>query len=267
LQRQHVDGFFFWTKNVGPFLPILDEVNERGYPFVVHHSITGYPRALEPTVANAEQAVRHLKAIRDKFSRRTAVWRYDPIVITTLTDFAFHRRNFARLAQALAETTDEVIVSFAEIYKKTSRNLDRAAATFGFHWENPDDDTKREFLRELGEIARTNGLRFSLCAQRQLLSPDMQDACCIDVARLSDISGVRLQEVKPGHRGKRCGCNQSRDIGAYGTCPHGCVYCYAVDSPAEAKAFRRRHDPAAESLGPSPPSPALVSRQGELTFT
>jgi DNA repair photolyase len=26
---------------------------------------------------------------------------------------------------------------------------------------------------------------------------------------------------------QECGCTQSSDIGAYDTCPHGCVYCYA----------------------------------------
>jgi Domain of unknown function (DUF1848) len=33
--------------------------------------------------------------------------------------------------------------------------------------------------------------------------------------------------VEKGNR-ERCRCSEARDIGEYNTCPHGCVYCYAV---------------------------------------
>ena len=40
------------------------------------------------------------------------------------------------------------------------------------------------------------------------------------------------QPIAARLKGKRpdCRCHQSRDIGAYDTCPHDCVYCYAVQN-------------------------------------
>lgn len=32
LTREGVDGIVFWTKNIGPFLEALKEVQEKGYP-------------------------------------------------------------------------------------------------------------------------------------------------------------------------------------------------------------------------------------------
>ena len=45
-----------------------------------------------------------------------------------------------------------------------------------------------------------------------------------------------------------CGCYQSKDIGDYDTCPHGCVYCYAVQNRDLAKRRFTQHDPLSEVL-------------------
>jgi hypothetical protein len=119
---------------------------------------------------------------------------------------------------------DEVVISFAQIYKKTDRNLNKAARDHGFNWWDPPEEEKKQLASELVEIARSNHLRLSLCAQRELLVPGAEDARCIDADRLTDVAGSPIEAGSKGHR-KTCGCCQSRDIGAYNTCPHGCVYC------------------------------------------
>ena len=45
-----------------------------------------------------------------------------------------------------------------------------------------------------------------------------------------------------------CECHESRDIGEYDTCPHGCVYCYAVRNHGAARDRHRDHDPESEFL-------------------
>jgi hypothetical protein len=225
LRREDVDGFIFWTKNLGPFMNYLTQIRKRGYPFIIQYTITGYPRALEFSVVDAQRAIEHMKVVAGTYGPRTAVWRYDTIVFSSLTPPDFHRRNFERLARALQATTDEVVISFAQIYQKTRRNMNWAARHFGFTWEDPPDVVK-----------------CTLCGQRQFLTPGIADARCIDAWRLADVAGTPIATGSKGHR-RGCGCHASRDIGAYDTCPHGCVYCYAVQRRTLAQRRYRAHNP------------------------
>ncbi len=247
LTRAGVDGIVFWTKNVGPFLGPLDEVAERGHPFMVQVGINGYPRALEFSVVDAQRSVGHMKLLRKRYGPRVAVWRYDPIVFSSVTTVDFHRRNFGQLARSLEGATDEVVVSFAQIYKKTRRNMEWAAKAFGFAWEDPADEVKLALAEELAAIAQAHGMRLSMCAQAAYLAPGVQAAHCVDGQRLAEIAGHPIAAGIKGNR-PECLCFQSRDIGEYDTCPHGCVYCYAVQNRRLAQTRYRAHDPAGEFL-------------------
>jgi len=244
-----VDGFVFWTRNVEPFLPVLEDV-VREFPFVVHYTITGYPRALDAGTISPERAVGHLREIATLYGPRAAVWRYDPIAFSSLTPPDWHVETFTRLAETLAGVVDEVVVSVVQIYRKTRRNMDAAAREHGFDWWDPDADEKRTLLARLASIAEGNGITFTLCGQRDLLVEGVGDARCIDAERLSDVAGWPVAAVRKAHR-KACGCWASKDIGGYDTCPHGCVYCYAVGSRERAKVRFTEQDPAAPSLGPT----------------
>jgi len=242
------EGFVFWTRNLAPFWPALDEVAARGLPFAVHFTITGYPRALETSVTEPERAVAQVQRLAESFGPRAAVWRYDPVLLTSLTTPAWHRKTFARLAQALRGACDEVVLSFAQIYAKTRTNLDRAARRHGFTWEDPAPEEKAALLGDLAAIAAQEGLKPTLCSQPELLGPDLSPARCIDAERLSDLTGRAIAARTKGNR-PGCLCAESRDIGAYDTCPHGCVYCYAVRLPELAKRNFRGHDPDMPMLG------------------
>ena len=249
LGRRDVDGFVFWTKNAGPFLQHLQDIRGRGYAFVVHYTITGYPRALEYSVTDSRRAIAHMQGLARDFGARVPVWRYDPVLITSLTPPEWHVENFAALARALSDTTDEVVISFAHIYRKTRRNLDAAARAFGFTWRDASDVEKRRLTRRLATIAAEQGLRLTICAQPQYLAPGAEPARCIDAGRLGDVVGRAIAAPERGNR-SGCLCHASRDIGAYDTCPHGCVYCYAVQHRGLARRRYRRHDPGGAFLCP-----------------
>lgn len=247
LGRAAVDGFVFWTRNVGPFLPALEELDRRGYPFVVQFTATGYPRALESSVIEPARAVEQIQHLARRFGARAAVWRYDPILVADPTPLEWHAANFERLARALEDSTDEAVVSFANIYRKTERNLNTAAAAAGFAWRDPAEDEKRALIAELVSRARSHGMRLSLCAQPRYRVAGAEEARCIDAARLGAVAGRAIDAPTKGNR-PSCLCAESRDIGDYDSCPHGCVYCYAVASRARARRRHQAHDPGSAFL-------------------
>jgi Domain of unknown function (DUF1848) len=249
LTRDRVDGIVFWTRNAAPFLAGLEQLAAVGYPFAVHYTLTGYPRPLERSVAPLEASIETMRLIARRYGPRALVWRYDPVMLTSLTPPRWHRETFARLARDLAGSTDEVVLSFVQVYAKTRMNSDRAAEHFGFTWWDPALEEKRALLHDLGEIARDAGLAASLCAQPELLGPGMTDARCIDAQRLSDLAGRAIVAETKGNR-PGCRCARAQDVGAYDTCPHGCVYCYAVRRPETAKRRYRVHDPDRATLAP-----------------
>ncbi|MBC7951853.1 MAG: DUF1848 domain-containing protein [Rhodospirillaceae bacterium] len=254
--RTGVDGFVFWTRNAAPFRPALELVRAAGIPFVVSYTVTDYPRALETSVVPAERAVADMRGLAAEYGSRAVVWRYDPIVCSTLTPPDCHRANFARLAAALEGAVDEVVISFAAIYKKTARNMDVAARAHGFTWGDAPADDKRSLAGELAGLAAARGMRLSLCSQPEYAADGTSPAVCVDARRLEDVAagwgvprGLRAK-VKGNRAG--CLCHESRDIGEYDTCPHGCAYCYAVNSRGLAKTRYAEHDPEGEFLFPPP---------------
>jgi DNA repair photolyase len=247
LKRPDVDGFVFWTRNIAPFLGVLDEIHAQTYPFIVSHTLTGYPKELESRTADAHKMIRAMRELAESFGPGVLVWRYDPILLSSLTPPAWHLENFAALARGLRGAADEVVVSFAQIYKKTRRNLDAAAQAHGFSWQDPPDQAKRELIGQLAALAGEQGMRLSVCCQPDLVPPGAGTARCVDPDRLRARLGRDFSFKFKGTR-PDCSCAESRDIGVYETCPHGCAYCYAVGSRSQAAARYKNHDPEGEFL-------------------
>lgn len=247
LQKSDVDGFIFWTKNLSPFMGHLAQIHDRAFPFVVQYTINKYPRELEASVVNAATAIENMMTIGQLYGDNAAVWRYDTILFTSLTPFDFHVENFKGLAKQLSGTTNEVVISFAQMYQKTEKNLNLASTKFGFTWEDPSTEEKRNLVKELFRVAKQNGMQLTICSQPELADGGAGAARCVDAERLSRMVGQSIQAKLKANR-VGCGCYASKDIGEYDTCPHGCVYCYAVRNPELAKQRRQAHDPMGEFL-------------------
>ena len=207
-------------------------------------TVTGYPKALEAAALAPGAGVGSVRALARQFGRRALVWRYDPIVLGTLTPPAWHVRTFKDLACALEGAVDEVVVSFVQSYRKTVRNMNAAGRAQGFGWREAQPDERASLAATPQGIAATHAIRLSVCGADDALNHHDQ-ARCIDARRLSDIAG---RAIPAGAR--------SVDIGAHDTCTQGCAYCYAVSSRARAKARLARLDPAAPALWPTTPGDA-----------
>jgi hypothetical protein len=261
LRPEAVDGFVFWTKNIGPFLRYLPEIRERGYPFVVQHTITGNPRELESRVMDYRRTTEYMKRLAGEYGSSCAVWRYDPILLTSLTPADWHRRRFGLLAKRLQGTTDEAVISFANLYQKTRRNSEAAAREHVFTWQEHEQATLDErlaLLRDLAGMAQAHGMRVTICSQHAYLIPGVcEEARCIDAPRMERAAleqqgraSSLLDRIKLKGNREECGCYASKDIGAYDTCPHGCVYCYAVNDRSLALKRYKDHNPECAFLFP-----------------
>lgn len=156
-------------------------------------------------------------------------------------------QKIAHIADALAGYTEKLVFSFADIesYKKVSRNLRLSDINYR-EW---DEESMREFALRLSMLNRDNwNFRMATCAELIDLSEyGIEHNRCIDpelISRLAPDDAVLQNflynaKTDSGQR-KTCGCILSKDIGAYNTCPHGCLYCYANTSPSSASANYKR---------------------------
>lgn len=237
LRPGEADAIQFWSRNMGPLLADLDAVRA-ALPFAVSFTLTGYPRELEKATLPVERALAQMAGIARRFGRRVLVWRYDPVVLSTLTPPDWHRAQVARLARALRGVADEATFSFLQPYAKSARHLDATARRHGFAWRDPPDDEKRALLADLAAIVRQEGLAATLCAQPHLLSPGLDAAHCIDAQRLSDIAGAAIAAREKGNR-PGCACARSRDIGAYDSCARAAP----IATPCAPRPWRRPTSP------------------------
>ncbi|MEP5698419.1 MAG: DUF1848 family protein, partial [Sneathiella sp.] len=100
----------------------------------------------------------------------------------------------------------------------------------------------KALLEKFCDIAARNGQKLTLCTQPDLVTGTVSGAACIDAARLD----LEMRKIQGNRKG--CLCTAARDIGAYDTCPHGCVYCYAVSKSEKAKHFAKTASPFSEEL-------------------
>ncbi|MCX6555026.1 MAG: DUF1848 domain-containing protein [Candidatus Aminicenantes bacterium] len=224
LRRDAVAALVFWTRDPRPLMKHLDEIDDRGYPYYFLITLTGYPRFLEPGSPGLAPALSFFAALAARIGRKRIVWRYDPVIFSNATGCDFHRDNFLKLAGLLAPFAFRVIISFIDPYPKALRRMQRAGFPAGPAAGTPEQQL--ELLGGFAAIADRSGLEIQSCAEGALTA-SVAPGKCIDEKLLNELFGLNLAYRKDPSQRKLCFCQESVDIGSYGTCRHGCLYCYA----------------------------------------
>jgi len=104
-------------------------------------------------------------------------------------------------------------------------------------------EDRSKLLQDLRGIAGNHDIRLQSCAVTEELRSVTAPGKCIDGELLARRFGANLRIFKDKHQRSACGCTTSIDIGAYHSCPHGCLYCYANHNLENAQGNFAAHNP------------------------
>jgi DNA repair photolyase len=254
LRPESVHAIVFWTRNPRPLTKFLPELDLMGYRYYFLYTITNYPKEIEPNVPSLKKTIETFKMLSDIIGPDRAIWRYDPIILSSITNADFHRGNFLQLALCLEGLSNRIIISFLNFYKKTERRLNDLSANKGIEWNNEHSvGTDLYFMKELKEISDSYGFTIHSCAEEhELKLYQINPGRCIDNDLLNRLFGLSLPHRKDVAQREKCLCDTSVDIGAYNTCGYRCIYCYANSSFDSAASHLRIFSQNAVSLSPAP---------------
>ncbi|MBE5960378.1 MAG: DUF1848 domain-containing protein [Lachnospiraceae bacterium] len=234
LNPEVVDCIVFCTKNPAPMLKRLDELSSFGQMWFV--TITPYGKEIEPNVPKKEEVMEAFKQLSQRAGIHAVSWRYDPIFITEQYSLEYHLDAFEKMAKNLSGYTDHCIISFIDLYEKTKRNFRQARAVTA----SEQDLIGKEFVK----IGDRYGIRIKTCLEgTELKKYGIDVSGCVTQPVIERAIGCNLsipKKVKPAREG--CDCLLGNDIGAYNSCGHGCVYCYANYDDETVMWNMRQHD-------------------------
>jgi len=229
LKKEDVLCFVFWSKNFIPFMDDLKIISELGYNFYFNYTINGYPKVYESNVEKIDVLIKNMKELSRLYSTEHINWRYDPIILSDISDKGFHLKNFENIASQLSGHVRRCLISFVHVYGKVKKNFELLEQKESVKTHVPSLDEKIELANKISDIAQKYGIQIFSCCGDDLLNDAIKKAHCIDGELIKelfykDISIPRLKNIPTR---KECGCTQSNDIGVYNSCIHGCSYCYA----------------------------------------
>jgi len=239
-----VDAIVFWTKNPANFLSCLPTIDSLGYAYYFLFTLTPYNAVLEPGVADKQLMIEVFKRLSRLIGPEKVVWRYDPVIFSDLYTPAWHAASFRQFAEELSGYTERSIISFFDDYRKVRTRM----RNFGCIM--PDQAVMEEIAGMFAEAAYRNGIALCTCSEDiDLTHLGIMHSRCIESDLVESITGRQLTAKKKDSRQRKaCGCIESRDIGRYNTCTHGCLYCYAVSSHIKACVARQNCDPCSPLL-------------------
>ncbi len=239
LNPEVIDLIVFCTKNPSPMLDRLPLLSS--YDTFWFVTITPYGKEIEPHVPSAKTVIDYFQKLSEQVGKERTSWRYDPIFVTDRYSVEYHIDQFHQMAKALSDYTQQCVVSFIDLYEKTKRNFKKVRRVSSAEQE--------KIIAAFSEIAKENNLQIHLCCENASLIRENVDADgCMSRAVLEKALGCRLHAPQKKMAREECSCLLGADIGAYNTCGHGCLYCYANYDNETVAQNRKLHNPASPLL-------------------
>ena len=243
-----VEVIVFWTRNPKPLFPHLTDLDDYGFRYYFQFTVMANPRLLDPKSPQVEDSIRAFQALSDQVGPSKVIWRYDPIVLSNMTDPAFHLAQFETIASELRGYTKRAVISIVDVYQSITSRMRRLESS-GLSLLSPDSQHIPELARSLVDIAGANDMNLVSCAEELDLRPfGVTPGKCIDDDLIAQTFGLAVTHKKDPHQREACGCVLSKDIGMYDTCPFNCIYCYATKNQSNVERNRAQHDPKSPSL-------------------
>lgn len=228
LNKETVDGIIFWAKNPEKMIPKLHLIEDYAYYFLF--TLNPYDKRIERNVPEKSHIIEIFKKLSSKIGKERVIWRYDPIILTPEFDIEYHVKSFKEIMSELYGYTSKCIISFVTLYPKVYKTLEKIGAY------EINKEQKLEIAYRFYEIAKEHSIKLETCAEELDLSPyGIEHARCIDKTLIEELSGKKFNIGKDKNQRKLCDCDESIDIGAYDTCLHGCIYCYANSNISSIK--------------------------------
>jgi hypothetical protein len=223
LRPEDVHSIVFWSKNYTPFLPFVQTLKNKGYCFCAHYTITGLPKLFEPHVPELTDSVKTFHSLSRLLSPEQVFWRFDPIILNPDLKTEAVLDRLQNISELLKGATRQCNVSFVQPYLKVERRFKKQ----GIRWPDYDNSIQCQMIEDMADILSQQGMQLKVCSQDHLITDQQMKACCIDGEYLTGLFPGKPIITKKSPSRKHCGCSESKDIGTYGTCRHGCLYCYA----------------------------------------
>ncbi|HET6452830.1 MAG TPA: DUF1848 domain-containing protein [Armatimonadota bacterium] len=248
LRPEDVGAIVFRSKNYLPLLPYLDELDGQGYGTVFHCTITGLPKVFEPNVPELPQLLECARFLSSRYGPDRLLWRCDPVLISSITGAEYYRNRFEELAAGMEGLTNRCYFCYPIYHKSVLRNTGGLHRSMGVECFDTPRSEQIEIATILADIAADHGIQMLSCCGDYLVGGKIGKAHCIDAELLHRLLPDRIGYLAEHPIREECGCAECTDIGAYDTCLHGCVYCYANTSREAALRNHRRHDPEWDML-------------------
>lgn len=244
----------FWTKHPAPLFPHLPELHAKGITTLFQLTVNNYePEGFEPGIPSLEERIAATRALSGTVGTQHCFWRFDPLLLTPTTgpDTLVHRIEY--VGDRIADMVGRLTVSFFSPYPTVVRRMRKK----GIVPVEPSEKDMEYIGTRLAALGKRWNIPVVSCAEHHNFSRfGIPAGSCIDPLSIGETArhdphlaaffpsltasslfdeteSLRRALKDPGQRA-RCHCMVSKDIGRYGTCPAGCVYCYAqrtVQSP------------------------------------